>query len=411
MPEQEGQNMAQKRNVDYQSLVSQADIYYSAPVFENYKGMPVGNGVTGSIVWMGPDRLKFQINRVDVFAANGATTAGEPDMTSPDYLGHQEYCGGCAFLDISFGRDVFTETDSVQHLRMYDAELGLEGRNLQASLRVWAERDVFCLDVKDLSGKPEPVSITLSMLRPAHVVRKKHTADSRVFSREGMIGLTQTFSETCDTGVEGNDHFCASAVLASAKGCTIAETKLDSERCVTLTLLPETSQYSLYIASGASFQSLEQAEKDAQSAMFAAFSAGKEQIENSHRDWWHDYWSRSYIDTSFDRRYSLYWYTYLYFPCGAAIRRNLTAFSLTRTAISGCGAGNIGGITRAALITDWIPRTMETETPRCLGCFCGRCPSIRKPVSKFGEGTAVLSCRKQKDSPALKSSRMTLRRI
>lgn len=305
--------MAQKRNVDYQSLVSQADIYYSAPVFENYKGMPVGNGVTGSIVWMGPDRLKFQINRVDVFAANGATTAGEPDMTSPDYLGHQEYCGGCAFLDISFGRDVFTETDTVQHLRMYDAELGLEGRNLQASLRVWAERDVFCLDVKDLSGKPEPVSITLSMLRPAHVVRKNHTADSRVFSREGMAGLTQAFSETCDTGVEGNDHFCASAVLASAKGCTIAETKLDSERCVTLTLLPETSQYSLYIASGASFQSLEQAEKDAQSAMFAAFSAGKEQIENSHRDWWHDYWSRSYIDTSFDRRYSLYWYTYLYF--------------------------------------------------------------------------------------------------
>ena len=53
--------MSKSMKIDYESLVSQADIYYSAPAWENYKGMPLGNGVTGSIVWMELDRLNFVI--------------------------------------------------------------------------------------------------------------------------------------------------------------------------------------------------------------------------------------------------------------------------------------------------------------------------------------------------------------
>lgn len=305
--------MTDTNSFNYESLVSRADLSYDGPVYENHKGLPVGNGVTGSIVWMEPDRLKLQVNRVDVFATNGATTAGEPDMGAEGYLGTYEYCGGCAFADISFGREVFTEEDTRQKLKLYDGELQLKACELKADLKVWTERDVFCLHVEDESPRQMPVEITLSMLRPRKVARKAHTACSEVLSEGGWIGLTQVFSEACDTGISRNDHYCASAVYAGCKGCTVIGAALDPESSVTLTVLPQAREYSVYIASGASMTGLDCAVADAQAALRAALGSGDEEIKRTHRAWWHAYWSRSYIDTTFDIRYSVYWYTYLYY--------------------------------------------------------------------------------------------------
>lgn len=347
--------MMDRKFTDHERLVSQADLIYDHPVYENFKGLAVGNGVTGSIVWMEPDRLKLQVNRVDVFSTNGATAAAEADMAAWDWLGTHEYCGGCGFLDISFGEEIFTEGNTTQHLRLYDGELEIKTAKLKAELKVWAKRDVFCLDVEDNRNEKLPIKITLSMLRPSKVVRKGHSAISRTSMENDRIGLTQEFSEVCDTGIAGNDHYCASAVYAQALGCTVTDapeepkisgcsvmdpekdskvsgcsmmdpseeskvsghsvngTPEDPKASVTLTVLPGGGRYSIYIASGASFVSLAQAVDDAKTALREARESGEETITRTHRDWWHEYWSRSYIDTSFDERYSIYWHTYLYY--------------------------------------------------------------------------------------------------
>ncbi|MDP2896007.1 MAG: hypothetical protein Q8Q12_05535 [bacterium] len=61
--------------VDYRSLVSRADLHYDEPVTRSEEGMPVGNGRMGSLVWTAPTALRFQINRVDVFAENCETNS------------------------------------------------------------------------------------------------------------------------------------------------------------------------------------------------------------------------------------------------------------------------------------------------------------------------------------------------
>src|SRR5882724_8333342 len=61
--------------VDESNLVSRADITYDQPVTRSEEGLPVGNGRMGSLVWTTPSALKFQINRVDVFAQDSSTTS------------------------------------------------------------------------------------------------------------------------------------------------------------------------------------------------------------------------------------------------------------------------------------------------------------------------------------------------
>ncbi len=51
--------------LDYQKLVSRADLRIDGAVPASDEGLPVGNGVMGTCVWTTPAALKFQINRED----------------------------------------------------------------------------------------------------------------------------------------------------------------------------------------------------------------------------------------------------------------------------------------------------------------------------------------------------------
>jgi hypothetical protein len=79
--------------VDYQSLVSKADLSYNEPVVRSEEGMPIGNGRMGTLVWTTPSALHFQINRVDLFCM-GNNTRSFPK-------GHTDYSSGCGYMDIN----------------------------------------------------------------------------------------------------------------------------------------------------------------------------------------------------------------------------------------------------------------------------------------------------------------------
>src|SRR3990170_5034163 len=79
---------------DYRKLIAGADLRYIKPVNRSEEGQPVGNGRMGSLVWTIPSSLKFQINRVDIFANNSAS--------NNFFERHTDYCGGAGFVDIDF---------------------------------------------------------------------------------------------------------------------------------------------------------------------------------------------------------------------------------------------------------------------------------------------------------------------
>src|SRR3954468_10191040 len=96
---------------DSRATVGRADLDYATPLGRSEEGMPVGNGRMGSLVWTTPSALKFQINRVDVFAMH-ASSVSFPRADS-------DYAAGCGYVDVnlsSAGDDVFAGDVFHQHL-------------------------------------------------------------------------------------------------------------------------------------------------------------------------------------------------------------------------------------------------------------------------------------------------------
>src|SRR5947209_7410614 len=87
---------------DLRELISASDLVYEKPVPRGEEGIPVGNGRMGTLVWTTPTSLRFQINRVDVYANNGASNSF--------FERHNDYCGGCGFAEIEFDAEVFPES-------------------------------------------------------------------------------------------------------------------------------------------------------------------------------------------------------------------------------------------------------------------------------------------------------------
>jgi len=273
-------------DIDYRKLVSRADLTYDKPVSHSEAGLPVGNGRMGSLVWTSPTALKFQINRVDVYANNGATNSFNRRNRGFDVSDH---CSGCGFVDVDvvdFGEDVFSEEGTWQHLSVYDAQVKIEGKGIKARVLAWHEHDVMAIEIEDRREQPSTINTHLRMLRPAVVVTKHHTATSKLEIREDKIILTQEFTE--------GDYFCSSAVAIGIVGRR-AKANLSNEAEVRLAVEPGQGTFTILIANAASFDSDEDVVGSALEQLEAATVRGYEGLFESNKRWWHDFWRKSFI--------------------------------------------------------------------------------------------------------------------
>lgn len=284
--------------VDHRSLVSRADITYDKPVARSEEGLPIGNGRMGSLVWTTPAALKFQINRVDVFATN-SSTCSFPRR-------HTDYASGCGYVDINlvdFGKDIFTGAAFRQHLGVYDGLMTAEGNGVKARVLAWHERDVIAVEIEDQREHPAPVNVDLRMLRymmqyfpgknfelsSKHAVMVKtaaHTATSQLDIRGGRIILTQEFRE--------NDYYNTSAVAIGIVG---RETKARyfNELTVRLSAAPHKGRFIILMASASSFDPKQDAATLAMKELDAAAGKGFKTLLASNKAWWHDFWSKSFV--------------------------------------------------------------------------------------------------------------------
>ena len=266
------------KDFDHAEWVGRADIVLDRPVDRSEGGMPIGNGRTGTLVWTTPTAIRMQINRVDVFGCNRQTNS---------FHFHEDYCGGCGFVDIDLGdADVFTDDTTHQHLGLYDALLTLRGKGVEASVLAWHERDVIAVQIRDDRETPEPIRINLCMLREPVKLTYSHRAES-TFGREGnRITLGQTFTE--------GDYCCASSVAVGTLGrpCGIKQV---NERELTLTLPAGGEPVTVLIASAGTFDRDADIEAAALADLDAAADAGWDGLLAGNQTWWHDFWSKSFI--------------------------------------------------------------------------------------------------------------------
>ena len=285
-------------SVNYRNLVSRADLTYDKPVPRSEEGLPVGNGTMGSLVWTSPSALKFQINRVDVYANNSYTNS----FNRRDW----DYAFGCGYVDIDFvdfGKDVFPDERTIQHLSVYDALVSVEGKGVSARMLAWHAQDVMAVEITDNRKKPTTINANLRMLRhiaksfpgqseeyeirKSSVVKtKNHTATSKLHIRQGRIILTQEFEE--------GDYYCGSAVAigvlgrrSKAKIANVTEARLSAE--------PGRGSFTILMASAASFDRQEDIVAAALKNLEAAAAKGFDGLLESNKKWWHEFWSKAFI--------------------------------------------------------------------------------------------------------------------
>jgi hypothetical protein len=288
-------------SVDYESLVSAASLHFTQPVTRSEEGLPVGNGTMGSLVWTTPSALRFQLNRVDVFANNSAS--------NNFYERHTDYCGGVGFVDVDFlTGDIFEGHNFGEHLSPYDGLVAVNGNGVSARILAWNEEDVMAIEVNDTRPVRHLIHVKLRTLR-APVTRKgNHSAISELRVLGDKIALTQTFRE--DT------FYCASSTVIRIIGAK-AEGAVENE--TTIRLPVESSgagKFTILMATSASFDPAEDVIASSLKKLESATRSGFEGILQSNRSWWKSFWAKSFIhiDAS-DGKASLIeknYYYYLY---------------------------------------------------------------------------------------------------
>lgn len=260
--------------------------------------MPVGNGRTGSLVWTTPSSLRFQVNRVDVFALN-ASSVSFPRADS-------DYAAGCGYVDIHVagaGEDVFAGAEFGQHLSLADALMTAAGRGVTARVVAWPARDVLAVEIDDQRAAPEPVHVDLRMLRyarqfvpgrtfaleQAHAVEvhtAEHVARSTLDIRAGRILLRQEFEE--------RGFYGSSAVAVAVLGRP-ARARYLNETTVQLAVPPQRGRFTVLIGSAASLDRARDPAVLALADVAAAEGRGFDGVRADTAAWWRGFWSRGHM--------------------------------------------------------------------------------------------------------------------
>jgi hypothetical protein len=284
--------------VNYEKLVSRADLTYETPTAQSVEGMPIGNGRMGSLVWTTPQALHFQINRVDLFCM------GNNSRSFP--MGNNAYSSGCGFVDIGvegYGENIFAGSAFRQHLSVYDGLTTVTGNGINARTLAWNDGDVIAVEIDDQRAHPTAINFDLRALRFAmdyvaernyvllsrHTTQVKngaHTADSRLEIRDGRIVLVQEFRE--------GKFYSASAVAIGVVGRESNAT-YHNETTVRLSVAPGSGKFTALIASAASYNPKDDVAGLALKQLAAAKAKSFDELLADNRAWWSQYWPKSFV--------------------------------------------------------------------------------------------------------------------
>ena len=284
--------------VDYESLVSRADLSYDTPVVRSEEGLPIGNGRTGSLVWTTPAALHFQVNHVDLFCM------GHNTLSFPK--GHTDYSSGCGYVDINlvdYGNDVFVGREFHQHLSVYEGVATAAGNGIKSRVLAWSNGDVVATELDDQRAKPNAVHVDLRMLRYAvNYVEKQnfllssnhaaqvrtgfHIATSKLEIRAGRILLVQEFRE--------GDFYSASAVAVGIVG---RKSRADyyNETTVRLSAEPGRGTFTILTATAVSYDPKQDVAGLALKQLNAAQAKSFDGLLQDNRRWWSGYWGKGFI--------------------------------------------------------------------------------------------------------------------
>ena len=285
------------------------DVEYDEPGPGSAQSMPIGNGDIGLNVWVEPDgSLNFYISKTDSWGDQVAPGM-DPWMKQGGILSklgkirisftQQNKTPGSSFSPGSFFRQV---------LRLGDGEIVIrEGEGNEAiRLRIWVDANHPVIRVETQSTRPAAVKVTL-------VDWRLQTGDTLLTGTHDRITWFHHNRSTGDPALP--DSALAGRLFgASIRGAGLQrkdDSTLLSGMAAGSRLI---SIFPLTTATGTPRQWLDKLD-------LQAADIGRLDLENTrraHKAWWHNFWSRSWINVSGD---STAWYT----TRGSVLQRWVTA--------------------------------------------------------------------------------------
>ena len=266
-------------------------------------GMPIGTGRMGTLVWLTPNALHMQINRVDVFGMDSSSHS----VNGTD----SDFSEGCAFFDIelsSMDRPVFNE-NTRQELSIEEGRMTIWGSEVTICCygnmtEAHGEEDFIVVEIHDRRLRKDTVKADLRTLRfqsQYPIGCNNRNYENPVLCREGVvsyqkqnyqlsksllhkeedrIGLEQVFTE--------GKFYCRSLVEVETPG-NKATTWYRNPTEVVMETQSKTGDYVFAIASYATLDPGKNFKRIPLLKRCADTSALRRENEN----WWKNFWDRA----------------------------------------------------------------------------------------------------------------------
>lgn len=302
-------------NIRTSGYVPRHDLFFGTPVNEPEAGIPIGDGDTGSLLWLEKDGLHIHVGKCDLWqdAPPGVTwddecycSGREEELTSVKHAGE---------ITLKFGAPVFEylyQKRFAARLSLADAAAYVDAETPfgSVSIRAFAEHDsgVTALSVKSVSEDASTPAVTLarwgsrtlwrwySQQKFAPEVGLDGT-DAR--AEDGRLYITQKLNAAAfciGLSLVGEEPESGTALNRHAAVCRLASK-------------PEHSFTLFYtVKTGAD---AEDARKNCAAALRDAEYAGSKALYERHSAAWKSFWDKSFVSISDDyleNIYALYLY-------------------------------------------------------------------------------------------------------
>lgn len=266
-------------------------------------GMPVGTGRMGTLVWLTPNALHMQINRVDVFGMDSSSHS----VNGTD----SDFSEGCAFFDIELGRmdqPVFDE-NTTQELSVENGRMTIHGNGVEICCygnmtEEHGEEDFLIVEIQDRRPQKERLRADLRTLRflsqypvgcnnrnyrnpvmykegvVSYQKQNYQLSESLLHKEAHRIGLEQIFTEKA--------FYCRSLVEVEAPGSRV-NTWYRNPTEVVLETEAEDGNYVFAIASYATLQK----DMEFRKIPLAERCADMAALRRQNEAWWKSFWERT----------------------------------------------------------------------------------------------------------------------
>ena len=286
------------------------DVVYRSPADEGAEGFPLGDGDLGAIVWTPPEEIHFTINKCNTWDDQppGNFRHWGDREESNTVLRH------AGELAISNGLPCF----NWMYQRTFDGRLSLD--RAEASIqsttpfsRVRVESFVSAVDkvlaVRYRDRTKENLSRKVALRRWGTRCFGHWYAVVSDDERRGLEG-TKTFTRKNFAWIKQKTRSLEFVTMAAVVGGKVEASRTHSREAVFETAPAKSADLQIYLTCATTEETRDPA-RLCRERLRKAIATGFDRLRKSHRAWWRDFWSKSFVKLENDYLENL-WYMNLY---------------------------------------------------------------------------------------------------